>query len=280
MVKKALLIGINYIGTNNALQGCIQDVYNMREILKTYFNYEDKNIRLLSDKDQIVPTKTNIINNINWLISGIVPGDILFFHYSGHGSNIRDANNDETDRMDEVLVPLDFNTQGFITDDWLYTNFICKIPKNVSLWALSDSCHSGTIFDLKYNYKSLCKLKQGTLKSEMAYKSDQWTDTFSYSIEKSKDVQGNICMFSGCMDPQTSADAYEEKQFQGAFTYCFLKCLKNRTIESDGKKQLSPNVKLRDILKEVNCLLKINGYTQCSQLSLSKQTDLEKIFMP
>ena len=279
MVKKALLIGINYTGTSSALQGCIQDVYNMRDVLKTHFGYEDKNIRLLSDKDKIVPTKANIINSIVWLISNLQKDDVLFFHYSGHGSNIRDINKDETDRIDEVLVPLDYQKQGFIADDWLYTNFICKIPKDVSLWACSDSCHSGTIFDLKHNYKSLCKLKKCLLKPDMSYKSNEWTDTFIYSIEKSKDIQGNICMFSGCMDPQTSADTYEENKFQGAFTYCFLKCIKNHTIESNGGKKLDSNIKLRDILKEVNCLLQINGYSQCSQLSVSKKKDLKKIFM-
>lgn len=31
--KKSLLIGINYVGSQHALQGCHQDVTNMREFL-------------------------------------------------------------------------------------------------------------------------------------------------------------------------------------------------------------------------------------------------------
>jgi hypothetical protein len=43
----------------------------------------------------------NIKNKIMWLISNNKPDDTLVFHYSGHGSNIKDNNKDETDKKDE-----------------------------------------------------------------------------------------------------------------------------------------------------------------------------------
>ena len=39
MSKFALLIGINYKGTSNELNGCINDVMNMRDVLIKHFGY-------------------------------------------------------------------------------------------------------------------------------------------------------------------------------------------------------------------------------------------------
>jgi hypothetical protein len=279
MTKKALLIGINYVGTPNELQGCINDIYNIKDILCNYYEYDEKDIKILTDRD-LSPTKQNIIDSIKWLALGNIAGDSLFLHYSGHGSYVLDRSRDESDRRDEVIVPLDFNRSGFITDDWLNANLVSLIPKDVSLWLISDSCHSGTVFDLKHNYKSLCKLRKGTITKDMTYNSSLWTDVFSYSIEPIKDVQGNICLLSGAFDSQTAADTVEANQNQGAFTYCFIECLKNNLIDIDGKQKVNPNLKLKDILKEINCRLKIKGYSQNAQLSVSKQTDLNRIYCP
>ena len=42
MSKKALLIGINYIGTSSALNGCINDVENIKRYLLTKDYREEK----------------------------------------------------------------------------------------------------------------------------------------------------------------------------------------------------------------------------------------------
>jgi hypothetical protein len=42
--KRALLVGINYIGTENALNGCINDVENMCDVLKSEFGYNENDI--------------------------------------------------------------------------------------------------------------------------------------------------------------------------------------------------------------------------------------------
>lgn len=49
MVKKALIIGINYIGTDSLLGGCINDAWNVCSFLTHHYDYEPQNITLLSD---------------------------------------------------------------------------------------------------------------------------------------------------------------------------------------------------------------------------------------
>jgi hypothetical protein len=281
MVKKALLIGINYLGTNLQLSGCINDVYNIRDLLVKYCDYSLDNIRVLTDKD-ISPTCKNIKEYIAWLISNNLPGDSLFFHYSGHGSNVPDRNGDETDKRDETIIPLDYTTAGMITDDWLFSNFISLVPEKVTLWALMDCCHSGTILDLKYNYRSRCKPKPGK-KISAPYVPDDWTNEFGFSIEKSKEIKGKVYMLSGALDSQYAADAFIAGKAQGAFTACFVDCFKTNLIKLDNGQERfkSDGLKIRHILKDVNARLIIGGYTgQSSQFSTYKLWELESFFNP
>jgi hypothetical protein len=278
MVKKALLIGINYEKTDFELHGCINDVKNISEILKDSYD-----IHILTDETEIIPTKQNIIKEIEWLTSNLKKGDTLFFYYSGHGSNSKDVSKDESDKKDEDIVPLDVDNKGIgvIKDDWLYTNLAKKIPEDVTLWTFFDSCNSGTVLDLTYCCNSQSKLKKGKLKNITKYIADDWSTKFSFYEEKSSPLLGNVFQFSGCTDKQFSEDASINKIDQGAFSYCLQQFLKNHSVKTeDGKiKFESGQIKLKDMLKEINCLLDINKFRdQDSQLSVGKLADLEKTF--
>ena len=84
MIKKALLIGINYIDTEFQLNGCINDVKNVRNFLTQNCKFSLDNIKLLSDEQVDAsrkPTRLNMENGIKWLVSDNLPGDLLL-HYS------------------------------------------------------------------------------------------------------------------------------------------------------------------------------------------------------
>ena len=285
MVKKALLIGINYnTSTSNLrLRGCINDIINIKTFLQTNCNYSPNNIRILTDNTQLLPTRQNIISSIDWLLSNTKKGDTLFFYYSGHGSFLADTSNDENDGYDETIVPLDFTSTGLLTDDWLFTNLICKIPKDVTLWGFTDCCNSGSMFDLKYKYTSTSKPIRKSINRIYDYRKSEWSDSISLSIENSKDVIGNVYFFSGCKDNELSSDAYIEDTYQGAFTYCLVQILYNNTIPINRTLTRFDNKKLslKEILKEINCRLDIYGFTQQNcQLSVSKIKDIDRSFDP
>ena len=115
--KVALLFGINYLGTQSELGGCINDVKNMKKILQEKYNYNK--IYYLTDNTQDKPTKANMLKFLNQIVQESNNYDRVYIHYSGHGSYIRDRNNDELDGRDECLIPSDYNKAGFITDDTL-----------------------------------------------------------------------------------------------------------------------------------------------------------------
>lgn len=159
---KALLVGINYRGTRNQLGGCINDVLNSKNRILSV--YPTANIELLTDDTANKPTRANILDNLKRLVNNCKPGDTLVFHYSGHGSQVQDIHGDAHDGLDETICPIDFmvprtvryHGKTFRVDSQILNNeiheIISVIPKGVKFLMLSDSCHSGTIGDLKNDF--------------------------------------------------------------------------------------------------------------------------------
>jgi hypothetical protein len=279
MSKRCVLVGINYFGTNAQLNGCINDINNVRGVLLNNCGYNAQNMRVLTDdpKNPMRPTRKAMEDAIKWLVTGAKAGDTLFFYFSGHGSQIKDtAAGDETDGMDEVLVPLDYQRSGVITDDWLNANLVAQVPSGATLYAFTDCCHSGTMCDLKYNVSCEATYTKGSFPKNTPYNAADWTDKFSFTTEKRGDTLGTVILFSGCRDPLTSADAFINGQGQGAFTHCLLSYIRS---------SMTPDNKIRprtvgDMLKEINCNLIIQGYSQRSQLSVGRIGDINIRFNP
>jgi len=230
--KKALLIGINYTGTSNELYGCINDVNSIKErISKEGFN----NITVLTDITTQKATKANILKEFTNLLVNSQAGDLLFFLYSGHGSYAIDKNGDEKTGYDQLIVPCDFN---MILDDELKTIIQQNLKPNVTLFGMFDSCFSGSVLDLRYQYID-----------SLNY------DKFTENI-KELETNGDVFMISGCTDYQTSADAFINNKANGAMTWSLLEALKQK-----------PNCSWRELVVNMRNLLKTSQYDQIPQFS-------------
>lgn len=153
--KRAVLIGINYVGQQGELSGCHNDVLNMIGYIKDVHGFKDDNIVILMDDGiNTSPTKANIMEAYKNLVDTSEAGDAVFCHYSGHGGKLRDDNGDEKDGYDETLIPLDYNETGQIRDDDLLTSLVVPLKKGVYATFIMDCCHSGTVLDLPYVFKA------------------------------------------------------------------------------------------------------------------------------
>lgn len=69
------------------MNGCINDAHCMMFLLKSRFQFQDSDFRVLTD-DQASPsqwpTRANMFEGFRWLAADARPGDSLVFHYSGH----------------------------------------------------------------------------------------------------------------------------------------------------------------------------------------------------
>ncbi|CAI8587452.1 unnamed protein product [Vicia faba] len=148
MAKKAVLIGCNYPGTKAELNGCVNDVRRMHECLIQNYGFLDEDITVLIDTDgsYIQPTGKNIRFAMSRLVQSAQPGDMLFIHYSGHGTRLpaEIGDDDDTTGYDECIVPTDMNL--IIDDD--FREFVAKVPEDCRITIVSDSCHSGGLIEL------------------------------------------------------------------------------------------------------------------------------------
>ncbi|KAL3931352.1 MAG: hypothetical protein SGBAC_011348 [Bacillariaceae sp.] len=149
--KRALLVGINYVDEESRLSGCHNDVRNMKYYLMDYLGFERQNMLILEDDDlHHFPTKQLILDGLRTLAQVSQPGDVIFIHFSGHGSQVVDRDSNEGDGFDEVLIPGDYKDSGPIFDDEIYHLFVTQVQAGVNVVAVIDCCHAGTAMDLPY----------------------------------------------------------------------------------------------------------------------------------
>lgn len=270
--KKALLIGINYIGSDGELGGCINDVKNVKKMLIGQYNFKEEEILMITDETEIKPTLENIITYLGMISQDLDKFSNVYLHYSGHGASIEDTNNDEKDGKDECLVPLDYEEQGIITDDMIksiFTNNFNKIRGkcDTKFTVVIDACHSASMLDLKYNVDCTSVLKSGR-NDKGDYLYNDWTSKFSMYQNDYKSDKINMLMISGCRDSQTSADAYINEKYQGALTFYLLKVLELNKYD----------IKIKYLLKNIHCMLKIYGYDQKPVISSGKYINISKKF--
>ena len=99
-------------------------------------------------------TKAGFIGAFKRMAASCKQGDVVYIHYSGHGQQMTDVHNDETDGLDECWIPYDayrkacktYHGEKHLTDDELnvYLNAIRdKIGAKGKLLVVIDACHSG-----------------------------------------------------------------------------------------------------------------------------------------
>ena len=252
----ALTIGINYIGQQTQLRGCINDSNNfsayVRGVLGDRLLTHVQMVDTLPANHALYPTKANIEKALTGLVQETWDGKYthVMFHYSGHGARQWDTNGDEQDQIDETLVPVDYHTAGFITDDWLFEFVVNAMPPDVRFFGLMDACHSGTVWDLRYRV-------------------DEGNPPANVLVNPQSSETVTAMMISGCKDAQLSYDVWDKKHGAvGAMTNAWL---------GEMRKQRGGSVV--GILRGMRAELRRQGYPQTPELSSSKKlTGTHKIY--
>ncbi|KAK4687534.1 metacaspase-1, partial [Tremellales sp. Uapishka_1] len=193
--RKALLIGINYIGTAHELKGCINDSRSVEQFICERYGYDLSDIVLLTDEAQDprqIPTRDNIIRAMEWLVQDACKDDSLFFHYSGHGTNQADLDGDEDDGYDEGQTSSIEASQGLLGAGMAYF-------KGDTDGALKD------LFGI----------------AKSAYGENQAEEM----TRRTKTSPADVIMWSGCEDSQTNADTQEAGKATGAMSFAFITAL-------------------------------------------------------
>lgn len=260
MNKKALIVGINYPGTAHELRGCVNDANLINSVIRDQYGFSD--IQMLLDNNA---TTANIIAGLEWLVADTVPGDVVYFHYSGHGSQMRDLDGDEADGLDEIICPVDLNwADKVIKDDQLKAIFN-KVPNGVNLTVTLDCCNSGGGIDQTNQYQSLGPAERAlapTAKDGRFLPPPPEIAALEPTVgfkprALSRDVNATGLLISGCQAHQTSADAYINGGYIGACTY----------VLADNLKKAAYDINYKDLVDNMNRELADYGFTQRPELN-------------
>jgi hypothetical protein len=236
-------IGINYAQSDIALHGCINDSNNMLAFLRARCSANLQSVTQLTENQA---TRVNIEGALQQLVDNQTKYTHILVHYSGHGGQIVDKNNDEVDGLDECLVPVDYATAGFISDDWLLSRFAARIKAPIKLFLVMDACHSATVFDLKYSWTL-------TRSGQAMYATPNRKCVLPANV-------GNVVLLSGCTDASFSYDTYDKTYgASGAMTSALLHAL-NR----------APKITLSNLVWQIRSVLA--PLQQVPQVTSTKQS--------
>ncbi len=212
-MNKAVCVGINAYPSFNALNGCINDIQDVRAELIQSQSFAPMDVILVQDNEA---TAANIKAALTSAVSTLGSGDRFLFWYSGHGAQLTDG-----DAATDVICPVDFNftaeTSLGVQD---FHDIFSKIPDGVTAVWGSDSCHSG---DLERGF-----YRRGVPK-QFRHPTSPRSVAAHRTVRTFRDIAStlpNIVLLSGCRSDQTSADADFNGRYNGAFTYFLLQQLK------------------------------------------------------
>lgn len=238
--KLALLVGINqYSGIIGALKGCVTDVQLQQELLVHRFGFNPQDILTLTDQQA---TRKGILTAFEeHLINQAKPGDVVVFHFSGHGSRVIDPDRDQPDGFNSTLVPIDSKlpegysiTGGEVSDIMGHTLFLLMSAlKTENVTVVLDSCHSGggTRGNLRVRSRfGGDKLQPSPV--ELDYQK-QWLRRLNLSPEqfielRRKNVAKGVVIASAKRD-ELAVDMTFSDFHAGAFTYSLTQYLWQQT---------------------------------------------------
>jgi hypothetical protein len=261
--KKALFVGINKFANypQFTLNGCVNDAKDMGALYKELLGFKASEIATLTDAQA---TKAKIMSSLNTMVAAAKAGKLncLVFALSSHGTQMDDPSGDEPDGKDEAFVPHDIAEKNgkwdparIISDDELHDLF-ASLPSNVLLEVYLDTCHSGSglrgaEFGLnapraRYVAPPDHEFTKRTARMR-GFTLDRPRAAAPGARALAKEVAGqHHILWTGCKSNQTSADAYFDGRYIGAFTYYFVKVMR------DSRNQLSRKA----VVAKVRALMK------------------------
>ncbi|KAL8299220.1 hypothetical protein RB594_003663 [Gaeumannomyces avenae] len=257
----ALLVGIDQYSSDGSrrsadgkplslrdLRGCVNDVRAIAELLRDEFQLQDPRFLTsppLSSSNfpttptELRPTFDNIKREFDAVAQQAGPGDLFFFHFSGHGARLQPTSKSPLGRSrDPSLMTMDFccgkpAVRGWQLNEWLKKLNEKKIRTIVTL----DSCHSGGAFRIDGAFRT----PEGwTSVANLPADEEATAETSIESGRRDGELETSwsinpdgFTLMAACESHELAAEKAVNGMPHGAFTSALLAYLKqNRPSES------------------------------------------------
>jgi hypothetical protein len=248
--KLALLVGINDYPKDKRslsdLHGCVTDVDLQEELLVNRFGFIRNDIvRLTSKPSDKPPTRQNILTAFEeHLIKQANPGDVVVFHFSGHGSYFPDpypilnCKTKKFDNQNSALIVADNPLGNMAPDIMGLTLFLLRLSLNTdNVTMVLDSCFSGGA--TRDNYRVRSGGSEGFIisEAEKQYQKDLMK-TLQLTEDKLRELRcagiGKGVVITAAKKSQEAADVDFDGFHTGAFTYMLTQYLWQQTDTVDA----------------------------------------------
>lgn len=245
--KKALLVGISkYQSYKRNAEWADINGSNDVNLIANDLNKQGFQVTQLLDEQA---TCKNILGQLKKLTSSASKGDIIYFHFSGHGQPILDLNGDEgnDDGWDEAIIPYDagmiyqkdeYEGENHIIDDQLDKYFL-KLRKAVGetgmVYAVLDACYSGTGLRGESSDENIDE-EAPTRGVNVGFDYGKFQiyqpvvnrSTF-YTLEKNKG-SSDIVVLEACLPHQQNREIKVGDSYYGPLSYYIHETIKNNNI--------------------------------------------------
>lgn len=230
--NRALFVGISDYPVQNGwteIHGA--DDYKLVLPMLKRSGYKMRNIRALLDEKA---TKAAIVEELKNLEKKSSEGDRIYIHFSCHGQQMADDNADESDGLDEAIIPYDaqyrfsvgkYEGENHLRDDELEVlldKIRAKAGVSGNVIVVLDACHSGT--GTRYGEED--EYIRGTtyvFAPEDYIPLEKGDKQFSLRLKKAADLSP-ISVFSACLDEETNNEyRTTDGIFYGSLSYVFCK---------------------------------------------------------
>lgn len=253
-MKRALIVAVGAYPASSNVRAihAVNDIPLIESAL-VKLGFKSQDIEVLQNAQA---TKKGIVAALTQMTNKSHAGDIVYFHFSGHGQQIQDKDGDEVDGFDEALLPYDalmefkpgvYEGQNHLSDDelgQLYHRLTKKLGKNGHFLLTIDACHSGT------STRGI-GVSRGT---DLALAPAGYRPNFGKPPKESNDEKQNSdpqrlasqVGFFGSMAHQLNyeLDAEDGKTY-GALSYAFSKAVN----------QLSPNASYQQLFDRIRLIV-------------------------
>ncbi|OGV36151.1 MAG: hypothetical protein A2020_12160 [Lentisphaerae bacterium GWF2_45_14] len=253
MKRILLLAGTNYTGESHKLRGCVQDTYK----LSSKFGKIGIDDRQILREDDM--SKKNWLDLLLKAVLEAQPGDEIYHGHSHHGTWYPDQS--EEDGRGEAWVPDDWNydTQSLITDDEM-DEVLAHLHPEAFFIDWPDCCHaSGSLRSIAFGNE----IPRFVVNPELP------EDTGIVRITKTvlPLYRHNVVQLAACRSDQTSADAFIEGEWCGAFTHYALKAWDD-----------AGNISFGNLIDRAGKLLSRFGYSQCPEY-VGSESNMERFML-
>jgi hypothetical protein len=160
-VKKtwAVLVGINFYVKDKHLKGCVRDVGDIKQYLTARSKHVhvdtftasvplDSSSSHPAESPELWPTFKNVTTRLEEITAQAKRGDIVYFHYAGHGTQVPSSSSkyNKTNNIDLALVLFDdIHGSRYLRGLELACMLDKMAKKGLHIRVVLDCCHSGSV---------------------------------------------------------------------------------------------------------------------------------------